>query len=57
MLRAPGSIPKFMFHFLTILLQRGKLFSRPLFHFLTSLPQRKETILVTSISFFNELAT
>jgi hypothetical protein len=30
---------------------------RLLFHFLMSLPQRKETMLVTSVSFFNELAT
>jgi hypothetical protein len=30
---------------------------RLLFHFLTSLLQRRETMLVTSVSFFNELAT
>jgi hypothetical protein len=29
---------------------------RLLFHFLTSLPQRRKTMLVTSVSFFNELA-
>jgi hypothetical protein len=33
------------------------LIPRLLFHFLTSLPQRRETMLVTSVSFFNELAT
>jgi hypothetical protein len=38
-------------------LDTGKeLFSRPLFHFLTSLPQRRETMLVASVSFFNELS-
>jgi hypothetical protein len=57
MLRVLGSIPRLLFHFLTSLLQRGKLCSRPLFHFLTSLPQRRETMLVASVSFFNELAT
>jgi hypothetical protein len=39
MLRALGSIPIFLFHFLTILLQR------------------RDNMLVTSVSFFNELAT
>jgi hypothetical protein len=57
MLRALGSIPRLLFHFLTSLLQRGKLCSKLLFHFLTSLLQRRETMLVTSVSFFNELAT
>ena len=39
-------------------LDTGKeLCSGPLFHFLTSLPQRRETALVTSVLFFNELAT
>jgi hypothetical protein len=57
MLRAPGSIPRFLFHFLVSLPQRGKLCSRPLFHFLTSFPQRSETMLKSFISFFNELAT
>jgi hypothetical protein len=57
MLKVPGSIPRLLFHFLTSLLQRRKLCSRPLFHFLTSFPQRRETMLVTSVSFFNELAT
>jgi hypothetical protein len=57
MLRAPGSIPRLLFHFLTILPQREKLCSKILFHFLTSFPQRRETVLVTSVSFFNELAT
>jgi hypothetical protein len=57
MLKALGSIPIFMFHFLTSLLQRGKLCSKPLFHFLTSFPQRRKTMLVTSVSFFNELST
>ena len=38
-------------------LDTGKeLCSRSLFHFLTSLPQRRETMLVTSVLFFNELA-
>jgi hypothetical protein len=55
MLKVLGSIPIFLFHFLTSLLHRGKLFSRPLFHFLTSLPQRTKTMLKTSISFFNEI--
>jgi hypothetical protein len=41
-----GSIPRLLFHFLTSLLQRRKLCSKPLFHFLTSLPQRRETMLV-----------
>jgi hypothetical protein len=57
MLRAPGSIPGLLFHFLTSLPQRGKLCSRPLFHFLTRFLQRRETVLMTSVSFFNELAT
>jgi hypothetical protein len=39
MLRTLVSIPIFLFHFLTSLLQRGK------------------TMLKTSVSFFNELAT
>jgi hypothetical protein len=39
-------------------LATGKeLCSKPLFHFLTSLPQRRETMLMTSVSFFNDLAT
>jgi hypothetical protein len=57
MLRVPGSIPGFLFHFLTSLLQRGKLCSNILFHFLTSLLQRRETVLGTSVSYFNELST
>jgi hypothetical protein len=57
MLKVLGSIPRLLFHFLMSLLQRRKLCSRPLFHFLTSLPQRRETMLVASVSFFNELAT
>jgi hypothetical protein len=57
MIKVPGSIPRLLFHFLMSLLQRGKLCSRPLFHFLMSLPQRRETMLVPSVSFFNELAT
>jgi hypothetical protein len=57
MLKAPGSIPRLLFHFLTSLLQRGKLCSKLLFHFLTSLLQRREIVLVTSVSFFNEIAT
>jgi hypothetical protein len=47
--------PDCCFIFLTSLLQERKLCSKPLFHFLMSLPQRRETMLVTSISFFNEL--
>jgi hypothetical protein len=39
MLKALGSIPRFLFYFLTSLLQRGK------------------TMLIASVSFFNELAT
>jgi hypothetical protein len=39
MLKASGSVPRFLFHFLTSLLQRGK------------------TMLMTSVSFFNELST
>jgi hypothetical protein len=57
MLRVLGSIPKLLFHFLMILLQRGKLCSWPLFHFLMSFLQRRETMVMDSISFFNELAT
>jgi hypothetical protein len=57
MLRVPGAIPRLLFHFLKSLLQREKLCSRPLFHFLTSFLQRGKTMLVTSVSFFNELAT
>jgi hypothetical protein len=56
MLRVTGSIPRFLFHFLTSFLQRGKLCSKLMFHFLMSLPQRREIVLMTSISFFNELA-
>jgi hypothetical protein len=41
MLKAPGSIPRLLFHFLTSLLQREKLCSSA----------------VASVSFFNELAT
>jgi hypothetical protein len=33
MLKVPGSIPRLLFHFLTSLLQRRKLCSKPLFHF------------------------
>jgi hypothetical protein len=40
MLKALGSVPRFLFHFLTSLLQR-----------------RKTMLIVTSVSFFNELAT
>jgi hypothetical protein len=57
MLKVPGSIPRLLFHFLTSLLQRRKLCSKPLLHFLMSFPQRRETMLMTSVSFFNELAT
>jgi hypothetical protein len=57
MIKALGSIPKLLFHFLTSLLQRGTLCSKLPFHFLTSLLQRKETILMTSVSFFNDLST
>jgi hypothetical protein len=57
MLRAPGSIPRLLVHFLTSFLQRGKLCSKLLFHFLTSFPQRGKTMLMTSVLFFNELAT
>jgi hypothetical protein len=56
MLKVSSSIPRLLFHFLTSLLQRRKLCSKPLFHFLTSLPQRRETMLMTSVSFFNDLA-
>ena len=39
-------------------LDTGKeLCSDPLFHFLMRLLQRRETMLVTFVSFFNELAT
>jgi hypothetical protein len=57
MLRALGAIPGLLFHFLTSLLQRGKLCSKLLFHFLTSFLQRKETMLMIYVSFFKELAT
>jgi hypothetical protein len=46
MLKVPGSIPRSLFHFLTILLQRRKLCSR----FSRFDPQ-------ITVSFFNELAT
>jgi hypothetical protein len=46
MLKVLGSIPRLLFHFLTSLLQIGKLYSRPLFHFLMRLLQRRETMLV-----------
>jgi hypothetical protein len=57
MLRALGSIPRLLFHFLMSLLQRGKLGSKLLFLFLTRLRKRRETVLVTSVSFFNETST
>jgi hypothetical protein len=39
-------------------LDTGKeLCSDLLFHFLTSFPQRRKIVLVTSVSFFNELST
>jgi hypothetical protein len=34
-----------------------ELCSGPLFHFLMSFPQRRETMLVTSVSFFKDLST
>jgi hypothetical protein len=56
MLKVPGSIPRLLFHFLTSLLQRRKLCSKP-----PAEKARRETMLVmppaSSVSFFNELAT
>jgi hypothetical protein len=46
-----------LFHFLTSLTQEKELCSKILFLFLTSLPQRGEIVLVTSVSFVNELST
>jgi hypothetical protein len=57
MFRAPGSIPRLLFHILTILRQRRKLCSKILFHFLTRFPQREKTMVVTSVSFFNKIST
>jgi hypothetical protein len=57
MLRAPGSMPRLLFHLLASLLQRGKICSKLLFHFLMSLLQRRQTMLMTPVSFFNEIST
>jgi hypothetical protein len=51
------SIPRLLFHFLTSLLQRGKLCSKTSVSFFNELATERKTMLMTSVSFFNELAT
>jgi hypothetical protein len=57
MLKVLGSIPIFLFHFLTSLLQRGKSMLVNFVSFLYELATERKTMLVTNVSFFNELAT
>jgi hypothetical protein len=57
MFKASGSIPKFLFHFLTSLLQKIKTMLKAFVTFFNELATERKTMLVTYVSFFNELAT